>query len=478
MTIYSESMIMARRPDFMVTALATTNCSGCVLTPDGQSLIFTTGHEVRRVPVGGGASVQIAGRMGEGGEDGLVTTPARFRWPRGVVIREDGSIFVADDGNHRIRMISPAGAVTTFAGSGEEGGADGVGIAASFRYPSGLTLGPGGVLYVSESHRVRMISPAGAVTTLAGNRVQGFADGRGTEASFNYPTGIAVDAKGVVFVADSENHCIRRITNGVVDTLAGNGTFGSRDGVNAAARFNHPRGIAFDPTTGNLLVTDVGNHRIRSVDPRSGAVSTLPIGGGAAPRPPIGAPPSDAAGLNLTSLSAITVDRNGTLYLGMYGGIVRIDNVRRIREHGRDSRNALLAGLLPDPRRPLDEKRAEADAPIDPDRAVNRVRESGVLTAGVGPFLSGVEPVSGQTQDMRSVLGFLGDQHTGRIPMGSRFTAPPRPLPAAAPPSGGRSRKTRRRMKNPCWKGYTAYGMKKGGPNCVPIKSRRQRRRE
>ena len=434
----------------MVTALATTNCSGCVLTPDGQSLIFTTGHEVRRVPVGGGASVQIAGRLGEGDEDGLVTTPARFRWPRGVVIGEDGSIFVADDGNHRIRMISPAGAVTTFAGSGEEGsGIDGVGIAASFTYPSGLTLGPGGVLYVSESHRVRMISPAGAVTTLAGNRVQGFANGRGTEASFNYPTGIAVDAAGVVFVADSENHCIRRITNGVVDTLAGNGTFGSRDGVNAAARFHHPRGIAFDPTTGNLLVTDVGNHRIRAVDPRSGAVSTLPIGGGAAPRPPIDAPPLNAAQLNLTSLSAITVDRNGTLYLGMYGGIVRIVNVRRIREHGRDSRNALLAGLLPDPRRPLDEKRAEAEAdaaahPIDPNRAVNRVRESGVLTAGVGPFLSGVEPVSGQTQDMRSVLGFLENQHQGRAVVGSRFTAPPRPLPADAPPPGGRGRKTRK----------------------------------
>lgn len=477
MTIYSEFMIMARKPDFMVTALATTNCSGCVLTPDGQSLIFTTGHEVRRVPVGGGASVQIAGSFEEeGGEDG-VGIAARFRWPRGVVIGEDGSIFVADDGNHRIRMISPAGAVTTFAGSGEEGGADGVGIAASFTYPSGLTLGPGGVLYVSESHRVRMISPAGAVTTLAGNRVQGFANGRGTEASFNYPTGIDVDAKGVVFVADSENHCIRRITNGVVDTLAGNGTFGSRDGVGAAAQFHDPMGLALDPTTGNLLVADVGNQRIRSVDPRTRTVTTLPIGGGAGPRPPIGAPPSDAAGLNLTSLSAITVGRNGTLYLGMYGGIVRIVNVRRIREHGRDSRNALLAGLLPDPRRPLDEKRAEADAPIDPNRAVNRVRESGVLTAGVGPFLSGVEPVSGQTQDMRSVLGFLENQHQDRAVVGSRFTAPPRPLPAAAPPSGGRSRKTRRRMKNPCWKGYTAYGMKKGGPNCVPIKSRRQRRR-
>lgn len=434
----------------MVTALATTNCSGCVLTPDGQSLVFTTGHEVRRVPVGGGASVLIAGRLGEGGEDTSAATPARFKWPRGVVIGEDGSIFVADDGNHRIRRIMGDN-VTTFAGSGEEGGADGAGAAASFTYPSGLALGPGGVLYVAESHRVRMISPAGAVTTLAGNRVSGLAYGRGTEASFNYPTGIAVDAAGVVFVADSGNHCIRRITNGLVETIAGDGTFGSRDGVGAAARFNHPRGLALDPTTGNLLVTDMGNNRICSVDPRTRTVTTLPIGGGAGhARPSIGAPPSDAALLNLSSLSAITVDRNGTLYAGIYGGIVRIDNARRIREQAREVKNALLGNLFMDRDRDWDEEKAaavsrHADRVAHPlrsgDDAVSRAIQSGVLAANLGKYFTGesAEPVSGQLTNPHDLLAHLRNQHDGGVPVGSRLPAPARP-----PPPGGRRRKTRK----------------------------------
>ena len=445
---------MARKPDFMVTALATTNCSGCVLTPDGQSLVFTTDHEVRRVPVGGGASVLIAGRFGEGGEDGSVATPARFRWPRGVVIGEDGSIFVADDGNHRIRRIMGDN-VTTFAGSGEEGGADGVRAAASFTYPSGLALGPGGVLYVTERHRVRMISPAGAVTTLAGNRVQGSADGRGAAARFYYPAGIAVDAAGVVFVADEWNHRIRRITNGVVDTLAGTGVEGFADGAGAAAQFNWPNGLALDPTTGHLLVADMGNHRIRSVDPRSGTVTTLPIGGGAAQRPDIGAPPLDAALLNLSSLSAITVDRAGSLYAGIYGGIVRIDNPkwledrRRIREQAREVKNALLGNLFMDRDRDWDEEKAAAVSrhaarvahPLrSGDDAVSRAIQSGVLAANLGKyFTESAEPVSGQLTNPHTLLRHLRNQHDALVPVGSRL-----PAPAPPPPPGGRRRKTRK----------------------------------
>ena len=478
----------------MVTPLAGTRSSGCVLTPDEQSLVFTTGDEVRRVPVGGGPSVPIAGSFfGSGFADGPAAA-AHFRWPQGVVIGEDGAIFVADSGNHRIRRIMGDN-VTTFAGSGVAGFADGAGAAASFTYPSGLALGPGGVLYVTEAggHHVRMISPAGAVTTLAGSRERGFADGRGAAARFDEPTGIAVDAAGVVFVADDGNHCIRRITNGVVDTLAGNVTYGFNDGVGAAARFNHPRGLALDPITGNLLVTDRGNQRIRSVDPRTGTVTTLPIGGGAGhARPAIGAPPLDAALLDLSSLAAITVDRNGSLYLGMYAGIVRMYNARRIREQARDVKNALLAGLLPDIRRPENVKK-NLEQPIDRNRAVYEALDSGAVTANLAEFLAGPsgKPERGLLQDTGAVLTHLENQHQGRAEVGSRLTAPARPLPwpsiPVPPPRwwqrrywtqrGGRSRKTRRRMKNPCWKGYTAYGMKKGGPNCVPIKSRHQRRR-
>ena len=243
--------------------------------PDGSVIVADTdNHCIRLVAAGGGSVSTLAGKGGEKGfADGLAVV-ARFNSPRGVVVAADGAIFVAEWGNDRVRRIKD-GAVTTFAGSGTRGGADGVGAAASFIGPYGLALGPGSVLYVTElsGHRVRMISPAGAVTTLAGDGEQGFADGLGAAARFNRPSGLAVDTAGIVFVAS--NHRIRRITNGVVDTLAGSGEKGFADGAGSAAQFNYPTGLALDPVTSHLLVADLGNHRIRAVDPRSGAVSTL-----------------------------------------------------------------------------------------------------------------------------------------------------------------------------------------------------------
>ena len=216
---------------------------------------------------GGGRITTLAGDGRHGFADGPAAT-ARFSGPRGVVCRsDDGSIFVADTENHRIRRISAAGIVTTFAGSGQLGGADGVGASASFDGPRCLAFGPGGALFVTEGggNRVRVISPAGAVTTLA------------VPADFRFrsPTGIAVDAAGVVFVADQGNDRILRITDGVVDTIAGGVRSGFADGAGAEARFDCPTGIALDPATGSLVVADQSGHRLRAVDPRTGDVSTL-----------------------------------------------------------------------------------------------------------------------------------------------------------------------------------------------------------
>ena len=293
--------------------------------PGGSVVVADTdNHCIRLIAAGGGSASTLAGKGGERGFADGSAAEARFNYPCGVVAGADGAVFVADTDNHRVRRIKD-GAVTTFAGSGKLGGADGIGAAASFNGPSSLALGPGGVLYVTEyfGHCVRMISPAGAVTTLAGNGEFGYADGRGAAACFRGPTGIAVDAAGVVFVADHFNSRIRRITNGVVDTLAGSGALGFADGAGAAAQFNYPAGLALDPTTGHLLVTDSGNHRIRAVDPRSGAVSTL-AGSGAE-----GAADGDAAAASFIWPSGVAVDAQG----GVLVADTWNQRVRRIARH-------------------------------------------------------------------------------------------------------------------------------------------------
>lgn len=175
---------------------------------------------------------------------------------------------------------------TTIAGSGEIGYGDGVGSNASFFEPYGIAADAGGTLYVADTQNdlIRMISASGtnwAVATIAGS-VTGFADGTNTDAQFDYPAGIAVDSTGAVYVADYFNDAIRKLTlsgsNWVVTTLAGNGTRGSANGTNQSAQFYHPTGVAVDPS-GNLFVADNGNNTIRKIT-RQGTnwVVTTPAG--------------------------------------------------------------------------------------------------------------------------------------------------------------------------------------------------------
>lgn len=184
----------------------------------------------------------------------------------GLVVAPDGTIFASDMRQHFIRKIAPGGEVTTVAGS-SEGNADGPREAAQFRIPGGLALGPDGTLYVADefNHRIRKVTPDGVVTTLAGSE-QGFAEGRGKAARFSNPSDLVVAPDGTVFVADDQNHRIRAITpDGVVSTVAGS-TAGERDGNGATAMFNGPEGLALGPD-GTLYVADTGNHRIRVLRP-------------------------------------------------------------------------------------------------------------------------------------------------------------------------------------------------------------------
>jgi sugar lactone lactonase YvrE len=192
---------------------------------------------------------------------------ARFCSPRGVAVDESGNVFVADSKNNRIRKITATGNVTTFAGSGIEGHADGLGKEASFNKPHGVAIDGSGNVYVSDrfNHSIRKISPSGTVTTLAGSGKPEFADGQGKEASFNQPHGIAVDEIGTVYVADTFNHRIRKIgPSGYVTTLVGSGNPGSEDGYGSAASFNNPDALAIDGS-GNVYVADQQNHKIRKI---------------------------------------------------------------------------------------------------------------------------------------------------------------------------------------------------------------------
>jgi sugar lactone lactonase YvrE len=192
-----------------------------------------------------------------------------FDRPVGIAI-DGGNLYVADTDNYRIRKIVIAtGEVTTLAGNGMDNHDDGTGTAARLSYPSGIAADGSGNLYVAQTSndRIRKIAIAtGEVTTLAGS-TYGYADGTGTAAQFNYPFSIAADRSGNLYVADTYNNRIRKIViaTGAVTTLAGSGVLGYADGLGTAARFNWPSGITI--VGGKLYVADADNHRIRMITP-------------------------------------------------------------------------------------------------------------------------------------------------------------------------------------------------------------------
>jgi NHL repeat len=220
----------------------------------------------------------VAGSGVDGFMDGPDTT-AQFSSPTGVTLDGSGNPLVADFSNNRIRMVSPSGDVTTVAGSGTYGFADGAAGTAQFRNPAGIVVDGAGDIYVADllNHRIRMIS-SGLVSTIAGTGAQGFVDGPGASATFQQPIAIAIDpTSGDLLVADLGNHSIRRITLvasvWTVSTVAGTGSAGMNDGAGNVAQFDLPQGVAVD-TSGLIYVGDFNNNRIRVID-GSGNVSTL-----------------------------------------------------------------------------------------------------------------------------------------------------------------------------------------------------------
>lgn len=277
-------------------------------------------HTIRKItPSGVVSTVAGPGSFHVRGYADGTGSAVRFNHPSGVAVDSFGNVFVADMGNNVIRKITPNGLVSTFAGMYlQSGKADGVGSAARFAAPHGITIDAADNLYVADValFNIRKITPAGQVTTIAGlayNR--GSADGTGTDARFDTPRGVAVDGAGNLYVADTDNETIRKIDRaGRVTTLAGlAGSSGSEDGTGSSARFERPHGVAVDPA-GNVYVADWLGNTIRKITP-GGVVTTV---GGFAGDFSHGSTDGIGRVARFDTPKGVAVDSAGQLYVADY----------------------------------------------------------------------------------------------------------------------------------------------------------------
>lgn len=261
-----------------------------------------------------GSVTTLAGLAGVTGSTDGQGGAARFNSPFGIAVDGSGTIYVSDSGSHVIRKVSPSGNVTTFAGTpGVSGTANGTGSAARFNVPRGIVLDSGNNLYVADANNnvIRKITPDGVVSTFAGSMGNpGNADKTGTAASFRSPLGIAIDGNGNLYVADTSNDTIRKITPaGAVSTLAGSAqASGSSDGTNQTARFNQPYNLVVDANA-NVYVTDTYNHTIRKITPEG--VVTTPLGAAGVP----GSVDDTGTAARFNYPIGITLDGNANLYI-------------------------------------------------------------------------------------------------------------------------------------------------------------------
>jgi len=290
----------------------------------GSNILYLASGSVRRLRkiAADGTITTVAGTGAEEySGDGELASKAQLNAPWGVAADARGNVFVTDSGNHTLRRISPTGVISTLAGTGSAGdtGDGGPAPAAQLNQPLGVAADGSGNLFIAEcaGNRVRKISAAGIITTLA------------PQVGLNCPHGVAVDASGNVYVADSGNHVIRRVAaDGAVSTVAGTGIsgFAGDGGPAAKAQLYAPTGLAFD-AAGNLYIADTANNRIRRIS-ANGTIDTVAGGGQYSAQPANDGVP--ATSVFLGSPQGVAVDAAGNLYIAD----TQSNHVRRVSAAG------------------------------------------------------------------------------------------------------------------------------------------------
>jgi uncharacterized repeat protein (TIGR01451 family) len=294
--------------------------SGIAVDAGGNLLIVDSGNQRIRKVTPGGVISTLAGTGTSGfSGDGGPAASAQLNYPQGIVVDGSGNVLIADSGNYRIRKITPAGVISTIAGSGSWGfsGDNGPAISAQLAYPTGVAVDSAGALFIADQSnaRIRKVATNGTITTVAGGGSFGPSNGDGglaTAARLSSPSGVAVDASGNLLIADRYNYRIRRVNlQGIISTVAGNGSYGSLGdgGLAVLAQLRSPRGISVD-TSGNLFIADTDSHRIRKVT-LAGIISTVAGNGTHG----FGGDGGPAVSALLDSPGGVALDSAGNLYI-------------------------------------------------------------------------------------------------------------------------------------------------------------------
>jgi len=250
--------------------------SGLAVDGAGNLYVADAGNNLIRKITPDGTVSTLAGTVVAVDTSNTVTEQPLFSGPSGVAVDASGNVYVADAGNNRICVVSPSGNTRTLSGNGGVGANNGAGKNATFNNPTGVAVDAAGNVYVADmlNNMIRKVAPDGTTSSLAGNGDIGSKDGLDTVARFYFPNSLTVDASGNVYVTDDINNLIRAITPaGAVTTLAGNGQAGSQNGLGTQASFNDPAGISVD-ALGNLYVADANNNLIRKIT-SAGMVTTV-----------------------------------------------------------------------------------------------------------------------------------------------------------------------------------------------------------